>query len=293
MTKARALADVRRVVKRTDWGKARCSSGWPLYSKGGQPGRRRWSWGLFIPYRLLLDKSVSVDRSLVFPYRASVGTREKILETAGQLFATHGYADTSLAQVARAAQVSKALVLWYFESKEHLFRTALQHFLAPYAIDDQRLLGLNAWEQLEKLIDDYSDFIAEHLHSVKFVLSQVVREDETSKDLVARVRELYRVYRGQLTAIIEQGRAAGVFTPQMHPVEDATLILATLNGLFVQNLVEHLAANQMQDLLTCLKRTLRARFALPGLCEQTPGPFLSKRAYEKLGVSQKIPDREV
>ncbi len=65
-----------------------------------------------------------------------MATRERILETAAQLFATHGYADTSLAQVARETQVSKALVLWYFETKEQLFRTALQHFLAPYSIDE-------------------------------------------------------------------------------------------------------------------------------------------------------------
>ena len=66
-------------------------------------------------------------------------TREKILETAVRLFSSHGYADTSLAQVARAACVSKALVLWYFESKERLFRAALQHFLTPYEIDDHAL----------------------------------------------------------------------------------------------------------------------------------------------------------
>jgi AcrR family transcriptional regulator len=106
-----------------------------------------------------------------------VETREKILETAVKLFSSHGYADTSLAQVARAARVSKALVLWYFESKDRLFRAALQHFLAPYEIDDHVLDGLDEQQQVEKLLDDYYDFIAEHLYSVRFVLGQVVGGD--------------------------------------------------------------------------------------------------------------------
>ena len=40
--------------------------------------------------------------------------REKILETAMRLFATQGYSTTSLAQVAKEARVSKALIFWHF-----------------------------------------------------------------------------------------------------------------------------------------------------------------------------------
>ena len=95
------------------------------------------------------------DSLTLFTYRACVKTREKILDVAGRLFATQGYADTSLAQVARSAEVSKALILWHFNSKDDLFRTALQNFLSPYSIDDTGLHGLSEQEQFEKLIDDY------------------------------------------------------------------------------------------------------------------------------------------
>jgi len=192
-----------------------------------------------------------------------VGAREKILEIAVQLFSTHGYADTSLAQVARAARVSKALILWHFNSKEHLFRTALQHFLAPYEIDAQVLFGLTESEQIEKLIDDYYDFIAEHLYSVKFVLAQVVRGDENSQEVVTRARTLYHVYRGLLTTILERGRTKRVFPPQVRPAEDAALIMATLNGLFVQHLVEQENTEHAQELLTRLKRAVRAHLYQP------------------------------
>ena len=167
-------------------------------------------------------------------------TREKILATAVKLFSSQGYADTSLAQVARAARVSKALVLWYFESKEQLFRAALQHFLAPYEIDDHVLDGL--------------------------------------------ARELHIIYRGLLTTILERGRAKGFFAETVRPTEDAALIMATLNGLLLHQLVEALDATKARELLTRLKYSVRAQLeqtrrtdttnTLETEATQTPPPLL-------------------
>jgi AcrR family transcriptional regulator len=47
--------------------------------------------------------------------------REDILTAARRVFAEKGYHDTTMADVARAAQLSYGLVYWYFESKETLF----------------------------------------------------------------------------------------------------------------------------------------------------------------------------
>jgi AcrR family transcriptional regulator len=194
---------------------------------------------------------------------------------AARLFSHQGYAATSLAQVARAAQVSKALVLWHFESKEHLFRAALQHFLAPYEIDAHSLLGLNENEQVEKLIDDYYDFIAEHLPSVQFVLGQVVRQDENSQELVAHARELYRVYRELLMTILERGRAARVFAQHVRPTEDAALIMAALNGLLLQHLVEPEGTVRAKEFLARLKSTTRAWLCSPLPREEVPAPLVA------------------
>jgi len=205
-----------------------------------------------------------------------VDTRRKILETSAQLFSHQGYAATSLAQVARAAQVSKALILWHFESKERLFHTALQYFLAPYEIDTQVLLGLTDSEQVEKLIDDYYDFIAEHLPSVQFVLGQVVRQDENSQEMVARAQKLYRLYRELLTTILERGRAARLFTQRVRPAEDAALIMAALNGLLVQHLVEPEGALSAQELRARFKAVIRDRLCTLGP-DEVSAPFVTDK----------------
>ena len=192
-----------------------------------------------------------------------VDTREKILETATRLFSLHGYSDTSLALVAREAKVSKALILWHFDSKEDLFRTVLQRSLEPYNIDDQVLQGLSEEEQLEKLIDDYYDFISKNSYSVKFVLGLVLREDEGSQDLIVRVRKLYHIYYNLLAAILERGRKKGSFAYTVDPAQDAALIMATLNGLLLHRFVSEEQGSDPQVLLAQLKGSLRARLLHP------------------------------
>lgn len=203
------------------------------------------------------------DSLRLFTYRARVNTREKILDVAGRLFATQGYADTSLAQVARSAEVSKALILWHFNSKNDLFRTALQNFLSPYAIDATGLRGLSEREQFEKLINDYYTFITDHLPSVKFVLGQVVREEENAKEVIDHVSDLYHVYQQLLTSILNQGRKTRVFMPDIQSAEEAALIMATLNGLLIQQLVDANSGVDAPRLLARFKETLRNRLYMP------------------------------
>lgn len=217
-----------------------------------------------------------VDTTSFFAYRARVETREKILATAVKLFSSHGYAETSLSQVARAARVSKALVLWHFDSKEQLFRAALQHFLAPYEIDARVLDGLDERQQVEKLVDDYYDFIAEHLYSVRFVLGQVVGGDENSQELVTRARELHVIYRGLLTTILERGKGKALFANAVRPAEDAALIMATLNGLLMQQLVENTEMPKARELLARLKRTIRAQIDRQPSALERPGQSVAE-----------------
>ncbi len=186
-------------------------------------------------------------------------TREKILKTATQLFSQHGYGNTSLALVAKEAGVSKALILWHFDSKEDLFRTVLQRSLEPYIIDDQVLQGLSEEEQIEKLIDDYYDFVSNNFYSVKFVLGLVLSEDEGSQEVVVRVRGLYHMYCDLLAAILERGRKKGSFIYTIDPPQDAALIMATLNGLLLQQFVSREQAPDPQALLTQFKGSLWAR----------------------------------
>jgi TetR/AcrR family transcriptional regulator len=186
-----------------------------------------------------------------------VDTREKILETATRLFSTQGYTNTSLSQVAKEAQVSKALIFWHFDNKEKLFRTALQRTMEPYFINVvDELEGLSEVDQIKRLIDQYYAFVSENIYSVKFVVSLILREEKHPDDLLGHVNELHRVYRNLLADIIDGGRQKGVFRSTANPTLDAGLIMTALHGILVQGFVAGDVSQTSESLLQHLKATL-------------------------------------
>ena len=52
--------------------------------------------------------------------------RRQLLELGAELFATHSYAELSMAKIAREAGISKALLYHYFPSKQEYFVATLQ-----------------------------------------------------------------------------------------------------------------------------------------------------------------------
>ncbi len=67
-------------------------------------------------------------------------SRQKILESALELFALKGYASTSIASIAEKAGVSKGLIYNYFKSKEdilfQLFDYLYEHIENEYSVED-------------------------------------------------------------------------------------------------------------------------------------------------------------
>jgi AcrR family transcriptional regulator len=186
--------------------------------------------------------------------------REKILETATRLFSTQGYGSTSLSQVAKEAKVSKALIFWHFENKEKLFQSALQRSLEPYFINVvDALEGIDELAQVHKLIDLYYDFVHDHIQSIRFVLSLILREEKQPDDPVARIGELFRIYRNLITDILESGRQKGVFRSTLQPQVEASLIMCSLIGALVERFLGNDLSTTEPGLLEHLKSSVSER----------------------------------
>lgn len=183
--------------------------------------------------------------------------REKIISTAVRLFSAQGYANTSLSQVAKEAEVSKALIFWHFDNKETLFRTAVQRTLEPYFInvfDD--LQGLSEVEQIKRLIDEYYAFVSKNVFSVKFFLSLILRDEKHPDDLSGHMGELQRVFLNLLVDILQSGREKGLFRADISPPLDAGLVMSALHGILVQGFLGDGSPERGTALLARLKARL-------------------------------------
>ncbi len=188
-------------------------------------------------------------------------TREKILAAACNLFAHQGYENTSLSQVAREAKVSKALIFWHFDTKENLFQTALRKTLEPYFISEARLEGLDEKGQLAQVIDEFYDFVHDNMYSVRFFFSLTVREDKEPGEVMARIGELYGMFRGLIADIIERGLRKGLFRSDSPSELEAALIMASMAGILVSQFLNDKDPYDSKSLLEHLKSSVLGRLA--------------------------------
>lgn len=188
-----------------------------------------------------------------------VQTREKILSTAARMFSAQGYDNTSLAQVAREANVSKALIFWHFDNKEKLFEAALHRTLEPFFIDLADFEVLDERARIERLIDAFFEFIRENVYSVRFLLSLILRSQKHPDESMGRVSELYGMFRGLLASTIESGRRNGIFREDVLPELDSSVILATLDGILIERFLNNEPTQEPSELLGHVKRRLLDR----------------------------------
>jgi AcrR family transcriptional regulator len=164
-------------------------------------------------------------------------SRDEILKAATDLFAGRGFHETSMAEVARAARVSKALIFWHFKSKEDLFVAVLQRLLQPYVIDFAEEAGaLDEKAQIIKLIESYLAFVRDNASSIRFFVAQILHDERTRSSLSNQVLSLYGVYRSLVTDLVTKAQERGICTARSSPDAVASFLLASLNGLLLGHL---------------------------------------------------------
>lgn len=102
---------------------------------------------------------------------AQSDTVERILDTAEQLFAERGFAETSLRQITSKAKVNLAAVNYHFGSKKALIQAVFSRFLTPFCEHLEK--------ELDEHIEDESSLTLEDLLSllIKQILSAQPRHD--------------------------------------------------------------------------------------------------------------------
>ena len=112
--------------------------------------------------------------------------RAQLLERATELFGQHGYDGLSMAQLARDAQISKALLYHYFPSKRRLFEAALEAGAQELRERTQPDGSRPPVEQLSATLDAFLAWVQERPHAyAKLLESAGARE---VRETMAQVR---------------------------------------------------------------------------------------------------------
>lgn len=177
------------------------------------------------------------------------GTRPAILGAAQELFAAHGYAGTSVADIAGRLGMSKAALYYHFRSKTEILQALLEEPVAAYS----RLAGSAAAGQFgtRELLGAVIDTTAD-LHALVEVIGSDPSARSALQDLLPRSREA----NGAITAALAGPRPDPASTIRAHAAyaaaKNGTLaLLAARDG--------HLTQQDRAELLAAAERALTAR----------------------------------
>ncbi len=160
------------------------------------------------------------------PLTGKAATQERILVSATTLFLERGYDNTTIAQVAAHAEVSRATVFWHFSDKESLFRECFTRICEPFRVSllrDQS--GLPAEKRLTEQVELYQSFIAQHRSDVDGFIRWAMEHTEFRDWLTRTLLDLHNRFGGVLTETI-----AEIVPPHHDPHAIAMGILVMLDG---------------------------------------------------------------
>lgn len=112
--------------------------------------------------------------------------RELLLARATELFAQKGYEGLSMSQLAREAQISKALLYHYFPSKQRLFQAALEEGAQELRARTEPDPGRPPAEQLATTLDAFLRWVQERPTAYATLLQSGAAE---VREIVAEVHE--------------------------------------------------------------------------------------------------------
>lgn len=166
------------------------------------------------------------------PFWDEFDTHEMIMEATVWVLAEEGYRGLTLRKVADRAGKNRGLVHYYFESKDDLLRSLLDHVLEG----TKRLVGIDEdadpAEKLQRALHFFAygpggiDEHGRHYYAAMFQLQALSPHDP---ELRQRFTRNYR-YNVDLTrSIIEEGVAGGVFH-EVDPSATAVFLVAAVDG---------------------------------------------------------------
>jgi AcrR family transcriptional regulator len=113
--------------------------------------------------------------------------RRRLLDLGADLFARHAYDELSMAQIARAAGISKALLYHYFPSKQAYFAATLEQAAAGLAAAVAPDPSLPPVDQLAHGVDAYLAWVEDHAEAYGKLMRGVGAVPEV-REVVDRVR---------------------------------------------------------------------------------------------------------
>ena len=158
-------------------------------------------------------------------------TAEKILDVAERLFASQGFSSTTIKTIAAESKQNSALIYYYYDSKETLYRQVLERVIGRIAAEaGSRITPASSPEDVVRaVIQSQVAVLTANPHLPILLARELI--DWKAAHAEPAIRALSSGLFERLRSAIESGQQEGVFSADVNPRFAAISIVAQVGYL--------------------------------------------------------------
>lgn len=168
--------------------------------------------------------------------------RDELLKASAKLFAERGYQATGVQDIADAAGVNKAMLYYYFSSKDGLYDQLVAQGITAIAgaVGAAKEPGLALPERIQRLISSYLSVVVERPEIARIIYREALGAGERARPVVV---EHFTQTIGQVAILLEKAKAEGVML-----TGDTTLAAYSLFGMANMFISSHFVTGRALDI---------------------------------------------
>jgi AcrR family transcriptional regulator len=149
--------------------------------------------------------------------KETASSKDAILDAAEQLFARQGFASTTIKQIGADAGVNSALLYYYFDDKETLYREMLRRMIQSFAAQGARRLEGDAGPDVavRRLIEFQVEFTLAHPQLPRLLVRELI--DHEASHAEEQITHLAANLFERLCGVIRKGQKQGLFRAELNP----------------------------------------------------------------------------
>ena len=166
-----------------------------------------------------------------------MGSREKVLEAAQEIFFKQGYQASSIDQILGAARVSPSNFYYHFKGKEELALEAIERYMARIREETQSIWALSTnshRQKLEALHRYFIEWMEKNDCCGGCPIGNLAQElSDTHPSFRERLSGYFRLSIDNITGLIQEGIQLGEFRKDIDPRSVAYMVFGSMEGLLL------------------------------------------------------------
>ncbi len=176
-------------------------------------------------------------------------TKKNILENAKYLFSKKGYDATSIGEIAKASNINKAMLYYYFKNKIDIYEIVMEDVLS--SIYKEIMVSDRCCDcatgDLKAFITIYAQFSSKHSYFPALLLRALSNHGKDLPDSVfTSCIKLFTLF----SNILKRGEEDGMFE-DIKPMIIYCMVIGSLNMYIITQPLRKMAINKSKDIDTC------------------------------------------